>query len=170
MLLAFGNDFSDEDWKHTLGGIHLFIELGGQIVSHAAVVPRMLEVGRSMFHTGYVEGVATHHGTGWISGCDDTGGGSEGGCSGPDRSSPPMLGIEVRLKGPRTDQTQTQLNVGAIGETEIDVLLETVDADEEGRFEEVVQVPDVAPGTYFLTAVAELSAYQPPQLVVGGDG
>ncbi len=60
MLVAFDNDFSDEDWEHTLGGVHFFLELGGKILSHAAVVPRMLEVGRSMFHTGYVEGVATH--------------------------------------------------------------------------------------------------------------
>jgi aminoglycoside 2'-N-acetyltransferase I len=56
---AFNGDFSDDDWQHTLGGWHAVLDDGGAIVSHAAVVPRILEVAARPFRTGYVEGVAT---------------------------------------------------------------------------------------------------------------
>lgn len=51
--------FSDEDWDHTLGGIHFVIEEDGRIVSHASVVERELHTGRHRLGTGYVEAVAT---------------------------------------------------------------------------------------------------------------
>jgi aminoglycoside 2'-N-acetyltransferase I len=59
---AFANavegGLTDEDWEHTLGGVHVMV-IDGDVVSHAAVVPRLLVAsGRSM-RTGYVEGVAT---------------------------------------------------------------------------------------------------------------
>ncbi len=56
---AFAGDFSDDDWQHTLGGWHVVVASGGVAVSHAAVVPRVLEVDGRPFHAGYVEGVAT---------------------------------------------------------------------------------------------------------------
>jgi aminoglycoside 2'-N-acetyltransferase I len=56
---AFAGDFSDEDWEHTVGGWHVVITDGGGVVSHAAVVPRVLEVAHRPVHAGYVEGVAT---------------------------------------------------------------------------------------------------------------
>jgi aminoglycoside 2'-N-acetyltransferase I len=56
---AFEGDFSNEDWEHALGGWHVVVEVGDAVVSHAAVVPRTLEVAGRPVRTGYVEGVAT---------------------------------------------------------------------------------------------------------------
>jgi aminoglycoside 2'-N-acetyltransferase I len=56
---AFDGDFSDEDWEHALGGRHIVAVDRGVVVSHAAVVPRVLEVEDRPLHVGYVEGVAT---------------------------------------------------------------------------------------------------------------
>ena len=52
-------DFSDDDWDHACGGWHVVVTDAGAVVAHAAVVPRVLEVGDRSFRTGYVEGVAT---------------------------------------------------------------------------------------------------------------
>ncbi|WP_435973870.1 GNAT family N-acetyltransferase [Streptomyces sp. Qhu_M48] len=55
---AFDGDFSDDDWDHTLGGVHAWIEDGRGITAHGAVVMRRaLHRGRS-YRVGYVEGVA----------------------------------------------------------------------------------------------------------------
>ncbi|WP_421118547.1 GNAT family N-acetyltransferase [Aquihabitans daechungensis] len=52
--------FDDDDWDHTLGGTHVLVLDGGdRVVSHAAVVDRILDVGGRPLRTGYVEGVAT---------------------------------------------------------------------------------------------------------------
>ena len=51
--------FTDEDWEHALGGTHVVRVLGGEIVAHAAVVERRLEVGGRSIRAGYVEAVAT---------------------------------------------------------------------------------------------------------------
>ena len=63
MRVAFGTDeeerFSDDDWRHALGGVHFVLELDGEIVAHAAVVEREIRVGDQPFRTGYVEAVAT---------------------------------------------------------------------------------------------------------------
>ena len=56
---AFGNDFSDDDWAHTLGGWHAAVIEDGRLIAHAAVVTRTLWVDDQEFATGYVEGVAT---------------------------------------------------------------------------------------------------------------
>ena len=60
---AFGDDeetgFDDDDWQHALGGLHVVAELGGSVVAHASVVPRVLEVAGRALRTGYVEAVAT---------------------------------------------------------------------------------------------------------------
>jgi aminoglycoside 2'-N-acetyltransferase I len=64
---AFMGEFSDEDWEHTLGGVHAVVTEKGRPIAHAAVVPRTLEVGGRPMRTGYVEGVATalgRHGEG----------------------------------------------------------------------------------------------------------
>ena len=60
LLAAFGPDFSDEDWEHALGGWHVVVAEGGAVRSHAAVVPRRLEVDGRFLRAGYVEAVATH--------------------------------------------------------------------------------------------------------------
>jgi aminoglycoside 2'-N-acetyltransferase I len=54
-----GEAFDDEDWDHALGGVHVLLEEDGRILSHAAVVARILEVGGTPLRTGYVEAVAT---------------------------------------------------------------------------------------------------------------
>jgi aminoglycoside 2'-N-acetyltransferase I len=59
LLLAFPGSFTVEDWAHTLGGHHVVITDGGEIVSHAAVVARELDVGDRRYRVGYLEGVAT---------------------------------------------------------------------------------------------------------------
>jgi aminoglycoside 2'-N-acetyltransferase I len=56
---AFGGRFEEHDWEHTLGGVHVLAEEGGQVVAHGAVVARVLGTGGRELRTGYVEGVAT---------------------------------------------------------------------------------------------------------------
>jgi aminoglycoside 2'-N-acetyltransferase I len=60
LVEAFEGDFSDDDWEHTIGGCHFVVLEGDSIVSHASVVPRVLEVASRPLQVGYVEGVATH--------------------------------------------------------------------------------------------------------------
>jgi aminoglycoside 2'-N-acetyltransferase I len=67
LVMAFGTDpedaFRDTDWEHALGGTHFVLELDGEIVGHASVVERIIEVDGQPFRTGYVEavGVAPDH-------------------------------------------------------------------------------------------------------------
>jgi len=60
---AFWDDederFTEEDWQHSIGGLHVVLELDGRIVSHASVVERELQVAGRPLRTGYVEAVAT---------------------------------------------------------------------------------------------------------------
>lgn len=57
---AFGDRFSEDDWRHALGGTHFVIRgPAGTIVSHASVVARQLEISGRRLSTGYVEAVAT---------------------------------------------------------------------------------------------------------------
>ncbi len=72
MDAAFGADederFADEDWNHAVGGVHFLLEEGGDIVSHASVVERILHTNGHELETGYVEAVATspdHQGRGF---------------------------------------------------------------------------------------------------------
>jgi aminoglycoside 2'-N-acetyltransferase I len=51
--------FSEDDWRSATGGTHVLMEVEGRILSHASVVPRVLETGGHALRTGYVEAVAT---------------------------------------------------------------------------------------------------------------
>lgn len=51
--------FTEDDWQHALGGQHFLLETHGTIVSHAAVVERVLHVSGVPLRTAYVEAVAT---------------------------------------------------------------------------------------------------------------
>ena len=52
--------FDDDDWDHTVGGTHVLVkDDDGQVISHASVVDRIVDVGGRPLRTGYVEGVAT---------------------------------------------------------------------------------------------------------------
>jgi aminoglycoside 2'-N-acetyltransferase I len=57
---AFGGDFSDHDWDHALGGWHVTVtSADGELLAHASVVSRLLEIGVRSLDAGYVEAVAT---------------------------------------------------------------------------------------------------------------
>lgn len=56
---AFEGSFTDEDWIHTVGGVHVLVQQDAMMVAHAAVVPRTLFAGQRRMSVGYVEGVAT---------------------------------------------------------------------------------------------------------------
>ncbi len=52
--------FTEHDWEHSLGGLHVLLETADRrIIAHAAVVDRQLHVGGRPLRTGYVEAVAT---------------------------------------------------------------------------------------------------------------
>ena len=51
--------FTEEDWEHSIGGLHVVLDLDGVIVSHASVVERELHVAGHPLRAGYVEAVAT---------------------------------------------------------------------------------------------------------------
>lgn len=56
---AFGAGFRDHDWRHGLGGTHIFInDHTTSLLAHAAVVPRAIRHGDTLLPTGYVEAVA----------------------------------------------------------------------------------------------------------------
>lgn len=64
MVAAFGpsgseDGFDDDDWQHALGGVHVVLDVVGEIVAHAAVVEREIHVGGRPLRAGYVEAVAT---------------------------------------------------------------------------------------------------------------
>jgi aminoglycoside 2'-N-acetyltransferase I len=56
---AFGPGFSDDDWAHTTGGIHVVQWSAGVMVAHTAVVERSMQIGSATVRVGYIEGVAT---------------------------------------------------------------------------------------------------------------
>jgi aminoglycoside 2'-N-acetyltransferase I len=56
---AFRGGFSDDDWSHTLGGVHVLATVDGELAGHAAVVGRHLIAGGQTLRTGYVEAVTT---------------------------------------------------------------------------------------------------------------
>jgi aminoglycoside 2'-N-acetyltransferase I len=57
LLYAVFDDMTEEDWEHSLGGIHALAYQGGELVGHAALVQRRLLHGGRALRTGYVEGV-----------------------------------------------------------------------------------------------------------------
>jgi aminoglycoside 2'-N-acetyltransferase I len=57
LLYAVFDDMTEEDWEHSLGGIHALTYDGGELVGHAALVQRRLLHGGRALRAGYVEGV-----------------------------------------------------------------------------------------------------------------
>jgi aminoglycoside 2'-N-acetyltransferase I len=55
---AFDGDFGDEDWDHSLGGVHALVWDGDELIGHGAVVQRRLLHADRALRAGYVEGVA----------------------------------------------------------------------------------------------------------------
>jgi aminoglycoside 2'-N-acetyltransferase I len=55
---AFDADFGDEDWDHTLGGMHALAYDERGLAGHGAVVMRRVRYRKRWLRVGYVEGVA----------------------------------------------------------------------------------------------------------------
>ena len=55
---VFGDDMSDDDWDHALGGVHALVWEGDELIGHAAVVQRRLLHAERALRAGYVECVA----------------------------------------------------------------------------------------------------------------
>jgi aminoglycoside 2'-N-acetyltransferase I len=58
--LVFGDEMTDDDWEHALGGMHALVWEDDDLVGHASVVQRRLLHADRAWRTGYVEGVAVH--------------------------------------------------------------------------------------------------------------
>ncbi|MCV7037833.1 aminoglycoside 2'-N-acetyltransferase [Mycolicibacterium moriokaense] len=58
VIEAFGGEFTDTDWEHSLGGMHAMIFDHGALIAHAAVVQRRLLYRGVTLRCGYIEGVA----------------------------------------------------------------------------------------------------------------
>jgi aminoglycoside 2'-N-acetyltransferase I len=54
---VFEGDMSDRDWEHALGGVHVLVWEGDEMVGHAALVQRRLLHGGRALRAGYLEGV-----------------------------------------------------------------------------------------------------------------
>jgi aminoglycoside 2'-N-acetyltransferase I len=57
---AFGDEWTEDDWEHGLGGMHALAYEGGELVGHASVIQRRMLHGGRALRTGYVEGVCVH--------------------------------------------------------------------------------------------------------------
>ncbi|MGW4567775.1 GNAT family N-acetyltransferase [Streptomyces sp. NPDC004561] len=55
---AFDGDFSDEDWDHALGGLHVLVHDDAGLAAHGAVVLRRIRHRGRWLRAGYVEAVA----------------------------------------------------------------------------------------------------------------
>jgi aminoglycoside 2'-N-acetyltransferase I len=60
LLYIVFDDITDDDWEHSLGGMHTIAWRGTEIVGHASVVQRRLVHRGEALRTGYVEGVGVH--------------------------------------------------------------------------------------------------------------
>ena len=56
---AFGGDFTDHDWDHALGGVHVWVTGSHGLISHGSLVERTLVCSGETLRVGYVEAVAT---------------------------------------------------------------------------------------------------------------
>lgn len=64
---SFPDDFTEDDWHHGLGGVHVVAFEGDRPVGHASVISRTLYVGGRRCDGGYLEAVvvdAEHRGRG----------------------------------------------------------------------------------------------------------
>lgn len=56
---AFDGAFTDDDWHHTIGGVHVWLTDAHRVISHGALVERTLVAAGTTLTVGYVEAVAT---------------------------------------------------------------------------------------------------------------
>jgi aminoglycoside 2'-N-acetyltransferase I len=58
--VVFHGEFDEDDWEHSLGGMHVIAWYEGLMVGHAALVQRRLFYRQYPMRAGYVEGVGVH--------------------------------------------------------------------------------------------------------------
>jgi hypothetical protein len=100
-------------------------------------------------------------GRGWVSGCDDTGGGGIG-CSGyvedPPEPSHPEQNITIWFVGPVNDVVERDRSAA-----EFSVVVGHADADDHGRWDVRLTVPELKGGTYYVISnhgsVAQFQIY-----------
>jgi aminoglycoside 2'-N-acetyltransferase I len=51
--------FTEDDWEHSLGGMHVILDDAQGVIAHAAIVERELHLAGQPVRTGYIEAVAT---------------------------------------------------------------------------------------------------------------
>jgi aminoglycoside 2'-N-acetyltransferase I len=56
---AFPGDFTDDDWAHALGGVHVWLTGSDGVIGHGSLVERTLECSGHRLRVGFVEAVAT---------------------------------------------------------------------------------------------------------------
>ncbi len=56
---AFAGDFTNDDWQHATGGVHVWLADSSGLISHGSIVERTLLCSRRRVRAGYVEAVAT---------------------------------------------------------------------------------------------------------------
>jgi aminoglycoside 2'-N-acetyltransferase I len=56
--VAFAGAFDDDDWEHSLGGTHVLVLEGDDVIAHGSLVMRRLLHGGRSLRAGYVEAVA----------------------------------------------------------------------------------------------------------------
>jgi aminoglycoside 2'-N-acetyltransferase I len=57
---VFADEMTEEDWNHSLGGMHVVARYDELVIGHAAVVQRRIMHAGVPLRAGYVEGVAVH--------------------------------------------------------------------------------------------------------------
>ena len=60
LAAVFEEENDGSDWEHCLGGMHVLLHEGAELIGHTSVVQRRLLHGGRALRTGYVEGVAVH--------------------------------------------------------------------------------------------------------------
>lgn len=58
--VVFAGERSEHDWEHSLGGVHVVVEHGVDVIGHASVIQRRLLCGGRALRAGCVEGVGVH--------------------------------------------------------------------------------------------------------------
>lgn len=56
---AFDDAFTDDDWNHAIGGVHVYVIAAGGLMSHGSLVERTLMCSGIPLRVGFVEAVAT---------------------------------------------------------------------------------------------------------------
>ncbi|MEO8107039.1 MAG: GNAT family N-acetyltransferase [Actinomycetes bacterium] len=52
------DDFSEHDWQHALGGVHVVAIDEGHVIGHASIISRPVSIGELTESAGYLEAVA----------------------------------------------------------------------------------------------------------------